>query len=493
MSYVVFNPYYQLRQDGNRVILYGNENNDYQSEDWFSFIHPYHAIMFSFFKGTKCFDEEVKDFADYFSLSIEESKNIAKSYINKSRKEVYSKGNIYYFPKNVLLEVEVPMNCIPNNYTANDFIVDGEPDMMSFRTLSPVAINLELTMKCFVDCCYCYANRAIQDSGQMSTAEVINLIRDAKASGVLSFDINGGEVLLHPGIYDIVSELHDCGYKPLISTKIPVTANELAKLKQCGVTKFQLSLDSVNDEILTRMVKAKSGYVHEIEKTLSAAVPMQLKVDINVVLTKYNSNPTVVIELLDFLNRFPCIDSVRFNVCGYAIYKGSKNYYKIRPSQSEIDVIEQFIRSDLSNKYPFSIRMSGYEKRCYYEIPEERKRAFEERAICTGNLRNMVILPNGDVTICEELYANPHFIIGNVLKSSINEIWNSEKALALFYAPCGKSSKSLCHTCDDYSNCRSRIGVCWKSVLMAYGEENWDYPDPRCPKAPLPFNEIYIR
>lgn len=40
---------------------------------------------------------------------------------------------------------------------------------------------------------------------------------------------------------------------------------------------------------------------------------------------------------------------------------------------------------------------------------------------------------------------------------------------------------------------RSRVGVCWKTVLMAYGESNWDFPDPRCPKAPLPFNEIYIK
>lgn len=43
------------------------------------------------------------------------------------------------------------------------------------------------------------------------------------------------------------------------------------------------------------------------------------------------------------------------------------------------------------------------------------------------------------------------------------------------------------------TTCRSRVGVCWKTVLMAYGESNWDFPDPRCPKAPLPFNEIYIK
>lgn len=38
-----------------------------------------------------------------------------------------------------------------------------------------------------------------------------------------------------------------------------------------------------------------------------------------------------------------------------------------------------------------------------------------------------------------------------------------------------------------------RVGVCWKTVLMAYWEDNYDFPDPRCPNAPLPFNEIYIK
>lgn len=61
------------------------------------------------------------------------------------------------------------------------------------------------------------------------------------------------------------------------------------------------------------------------------------------------------------------------------------------------------------------------------------------------------------------------------------------------YAPCGEKSTSTCIDCNVYSTCRSRVGVCWKSVLMAYGEANWDYPDPRCPKAPMPYNEIYIK
>lgn len=493
MSYIFFNPNYQLRQDGNRVILYGDESDAYQSEDWFSFIHPFHAMMFSFFKGQKEYEHEIQDFAHYFSLSYDDAVAIVKGYTANERKDVYSNGNFYFFPKNVLLESDVPLELDANNYEISDFHVDGEPDLKSLRTHLPVSVNLELTMKCYVDCCYCYANRTIQKNGQMSTQEIISLIKNAKSLGVLNFDINGGEVLMHPGIYDIVSTLHKCGYKPLISTKKPVTYSELKKLKSCGVSKFQISLDSVNEEILEHTIKVRPGYIQAITKTLLDANSLQFKIGINVVLTKYNCKPDIIWELFDFLNQFSCIDMVRLNVCGFSIYKGAANYYRIRPSQDSVDVIEHLIQSSLCGKYAFKIGMSGYDKRCQFESLQGKNDAFKQRAICTGNLRNLVILPNGDVTICEELYDNPHFIIGNVLDSSLEDIWNGEKALKLFYSPCDEKSNSICHDCKVYTTCRSRVGVCWKSVLMAYGEENWDFPDPRCPKAPSPFNEIYIK
>ena len=482
-----------MRQDGNRVIFYGVDNNDNQSEDWFSFIHPLHAMMLTFFKGCNPREMEINDFAQYFSLPFQEAEDIVCGYLNNHQKELHSNGNYYFFPKNVLLESDIAPQLVTNKYTVADFNIDGEPDLVSLRVHSPISINLELTMKCYVDCCYCYADRSIQKNGQMSTEEIIRLIKHAKSTGVLNFDINGGEVLMHPGIYDIITTLHECGYKPLISTKMPITREKLIKLKECGISKFQISLDSANEDILTRTIKAKPGYINAISKTLATASDLDINVDINVVLTKDNCNADVLIELFDFLRSFHCINTVRLNVCGFSIYKGATNYYAIRPSQKSVDEIEHLIQSDFSTKYTFEIRMAGYDKQCNYNSIQGKTEAFNRRALCTGNLRNIVILPNGDVTICEELYNNPNFIIGNVLHSSINDIWNSEKALNLFYSPCGVKSKSVCLKCDNYTNCRSRVGVCWKSVIMAYGETNWDYPDPRCPKAPQLYNEIYIK
>lgn len=46
---ITLNPAYMLRQDGNRVILYGEEDERYHSEEWFSFIHPFYGMLLSVF------------------------------------------------------------------------------------------------------------------------------------------------------------------------------------------------------------------------------------------------------------------------------------------------------------------------------------------------------------------------------------------------------------------------------------------------------------
>jgi len=98
---------------------------------------------------------------------------------------------------------------------------------------------------------------------------------------------------------------------------------------------------------------------------------------------------------------------------------------------------------------------------------------------------NGFILPDGEVTICEQLYWNPNFIIGNVNENSISEIWNSPKSLALANMKIDNiQEKSRCRTCTLFQDCFDNRNRCWVDIIKAYGEENWDYPDPRCNKAP---------
>ena len=103
------------------------------------------------------------------------------------------------------------------------------------------------------------------------------------------------------------------------------------------------------------------------------------------------------------------------------------------------------------------------------------------------------MLPDGKVTICEELYWHHSFILGDLSKESILDVWNSQKAKELQFLSTEKiSADSACKQCEVFDNCHLYRGVCWKIILMAYGNEKWDFPDPRCQFAPKPKNIIYV-
>lgn len=73
------------------------------------------------------------------------------------------------------------------------------------------------------------------------------------------------------------------------------------------------------------------------------------------------------------------------------------------------------------------------------------------------------------------------------------EIWNSKKALDIYFHKKENIKKeSKCYSCDLFNECHLNGAKCWREVIKVYGNENWDYPDPRCPFSPEPINEIHL-
>ena len=104
---------------------------------------------------------------------------------------------------------------------------------------------------------------------------------------------------------------------------------------------------------------------------------------------------------------------------------------------------------------------------------------------CSANYSNMFILPDGKVTICEQMYWNPRFIIGDLTKQSIEEVWNSPRALGLAF-PKQENFRdaSICKKSSIFAECYQFHNKCYVDVIKGYGDENWDFPDPRCKYAP---------
>lgn len=484
---LVLNPAYYLKNDGNKIIFSTRENlkelkNSHES--FFTYLHPLNAQFLSFFNGENSLTDVLKKASLHFKMAEHEVYNIVCELMeNKESKSIRYKWHWMYFPKNVLVNIKKVDKYYA--YKLDSFLIYDQVDLGAFRLSAPISANLLLTMKCYTDCIYCYANRKI-GTKLMNFSQIASIIHQARDLEMINLDVNGGEVLFHPNCIEIFSEMIKCGFYPLISTKIPITRNKILELKKIGVKSIQLSLDTVNSSKLTTLLKVNGHYFQKIDQTLHFLEQEGIATTIHSVLCTQNVSINDLSELIKYLSSFSCIVDIRFSPAGYSLYK--ENNSDFRPSLDQLLEVSTYVRNYNETSINNKIILDDYYTEDYYQ----NKNLFHNRAICTANLRSFTVLPDGRVTICEELYDHPQFIIGDLTKQTIMEVWNSPKALDLFYLKKEEIDKeSKCYTCAEFRKCRETRGVCWKEVLMAYGKDKWDYPDPRCPKAPEMNNRIY--
>lgn len=492
----ILNPAYYLRNDIKRAVI-GDHGGIYESseahaEDVNSVLHPKIAQMLSFFDGERTLQECLDAIAAYFGVTPDDIAPIIEKYIGNPKAFIIPYGkHCIHVPQNVLVEKKDHKKF--NRYTPEQFEVDGEVDLSHDRYNKPIQCTLELLFKCYTDCIYCYADRSRRDSDEvMSLEQILHIIREARSIGIVSFDTNGGEVLMHKHYREIFRELAANGYFPLISTKMPVKRDVLEFLKSIGMLKFQISIDSLNPEILARTLKVGPDYRDRILDTMDQLEELEFPWQTNTILTKYNSSLNEIKLLLNKLFSFKNLKEIRINPAGYSLYKSADHYNEIKPSAEAVERIEEYVRT-LPETQQNRIILGGVST-AKDMTRETRAELFRDRSICSGNHSSFFILPDGKVTICEELYWHPRFIIGDLTKQSIMEIWNSPKAVNLYYITQDEfREESACKTCDSFNKCRRPVGICWKEALMAYGKDNWDYPDPGCPFAPAPINETFLK
>ena len=76
---------------------------------------------------------------------------------------------------------------------------------------------------------------------------------------------------------------------------------------------------------------------------------------------------------------------------------------------------------------------------------------------------------------------------------SIMEMWTSKEALALWnFSQKDIKEESPCKMCEEFERCRKGKGICWRIAYASYGLDNFDFPVPQCPKAPIVTRDIYI-
>jgi radical SAM protein with 4Fe4S-binding SPASM domain len=389
------------------------------------------------------------------------------------------------FPKNILVDSErlfaPTVNYLPEDFSYTE--LDFEQDRFY---KAPLTMVFMVNNTCYTDCAYCYANKLVKNK-PIAFDRVKEIIREAKQLQMQNIIVVGGEFFLYPKWRELLDYMMKNGFKEsLISTKVPIKDDDIIAVKAYDIP-IQISLDAIHPNSLARILNVKPEYAEKIQQTIRLLEQHGIAFQVATVLTKYNDS----IENLDSLHQFLANFN---NLRRWEIRVGFKSLYsrmdfdEIRTSKESIEQINQWVKKVRKHtKINIECMLETGDK--YFEA-EGGSRNFKGSR-CSANYSNIFVLPDGQVTVCEQMYWNPRFIIGNLTKQSITEVWNSPRALELAFPKKENfRNNSICKKCSIFVECYKYHNKCYADVVKAYGDENWDFPDPRCNLAPPFINEL---
>ena len=221
----------------------------------------------------------------------------------------------------------------------------------------PVVI-WNLIRRCNLTCKHCYSISADKDfPGELSTAEVFNVMDDLKTFHVPVLILSGGEPLLRPDIFEISKRAKDMGFYVGLSTNgTMIDESNIDAIKNIGYDYVGISIDGIRET--HDMFRRKQGAYDESMKGIRLCREAGIKVGMRFTLTMDNAHELP--ELLSIMEQEQ-IDKFYLSHLNYA-GRGNKN--------RKDDVVHQLTRDAMDLLFDT----------CWQHVIEGREREF-----VTGN------------------------------------------------------------------------------------------------------------
>jgi AdoMet-dependent heme synthase len=134
----------------------------------------------------------------------------------------------------------------------------------ALRLNIPLSVQLDLTYRCNERCIHCYLDH--DDHGEMTTAEIKDLLDQMAAAGVFYLTISGGEILMRRDFFEILEYARKRTFCiKLKSNGILIREKEAERIKALGVESVQISIYSHVAEVHDAITKMPGSLAHSIE------------------------------------------------------------------------------------------------------------------------------------------------------------------------------------------------------------------------------------
>jgi PqqA peptide cyclase len=307
----------------------------------------------------------------------------------------------------------------------------------------PLWLLAEVTHRCPLHCVFCFnpVDYATHEQ-ELSTADWLRVLREAREQGAVQCGFSGGEPLLREDLEEMVAEAHRLGYYTnLLTSGVGLTEQRAAALKAAGLDHVQLSFQDSTREMNDFLSHTKT---FELKQRVAKLI-------------KANGWPMVMNVVIHRLN----IDHVD-RIIGMAHELGAEylelantQYYswaflnraQLLPTREQLRRAEEVTDA-------WRARL-GNEMKLFFVAPDYHEARPKKCMNGWGNVF-LTIAPDGTALPCHTARMLPGLSFPNVRDASIEDIWFDSEGFNRFR---GTSwMKEPCRSCDqrevDLGGCR---------------------------------------
>jgi len=303
----------------------------------------------------------------------------------------------------------------------------------------PLSLHLDVTYRCNERCIHCYLDH--DDHGELTTAEIKDVLEQAAAAGTFFLTLSGGEVLMRRDFFEILEHARRLMFNVRIKTNgVMIGSKEARRIRELGVEHIQISVYSHRPEVHDAITKLPGSLKRTIE-AIRFIKSQGIKVTVANVLMRGNSGDHAGVQAL-----------ARELGASYTLdptitpkMDGDTSILTLRIPGSELNTV-----------FRTEALVGNVEEFC--APPPAADEDVMEGYPCSAGHTVVYISPYGDVTPCVQ-FPLPS---GNIRRQKLIDIWRDSPELKEVRSIHAKDLP-VCSTC-------SHVGTCTRCPGLAYME-----------------------
>ena len=330
----------------------------------------------------------------------------------------------------------------------------------------PLWLLAELTYRCPLQCPYCSNPLDFSQQGaELSTAEWIEVFRQARELGAAQLGFSGGEPLVRQDLAELIAAARGLGYYTnLITSGIGLTEARIAAFVEAGLDHIQISFQAADEEVNNLLAGSKKAFAQKLAMARAVKAhgyPMVL----NFVTHRHNiDNIERIIELCLELEA----DFVELATCQFYGW-AELNRAGLLPTRAQLERAER-----ITNQWRDKLAAENHPCKLIFVTPDY----YEERPkACMNGWGNLFldITPDGTALPCHSARQLP-VQFPNVREHSLEHIWRHSFGFNRFRGD--DWMPEPCRSCDEK---HKDFGGCRCQAFMLTGDAS--NADPVCSKS----------